>query len=369
MQGDTNVRMTFLWIPVILLIIGSRTGLLAGEDPNNPTPHATSPKIVPGSSDLNIPSGYRDRILQVDGVSSGANPLFRTTAGLPFRTETDSDTNPKYKSRGIAAGLSLALPGAGEYYADKGKESWIRGGVFLALEVAAWTTHFIANGKGKDKEKAYKKFADDIDNTGWSIDRYVEFLQSSPFYESVKNDPTSEFYIGSQFDAPQISVDGKRFVVFLNGQDITQQFFANLHNLESEYGYSHSLPSSKTNDYYEEIFKYPEQYGQGWEGTDPGRAGTGSGALDWTSGYGALDLPPHVATYRGIRNDSNSYYETASTMLGLVVVNHVLSAFDAMLVVRRKNTEIDQKVELGFRLEPRLINQQLIQTASLQVKF
>jgi hypothetical protein len=52
--------------------------------------------------------------------------------------------------------LSLILPGAGEFYS----ESYIKAGVFLALEAAAITTAIVYDKKGDDQTSVYQHFAD-----------------------------------------------------------------------------------------------------------------------------------------------------------------------------------------------------------------
>jgi hypothetical protein len=65
----------------------------------------------------------------------------------------------------LAAALSAAIPGAGEFYAG----SWIKGSVFLAVEVAAWVGYSHYTDKGNRMRTEFRAYADDH----WSYDRWT----------------------------------------------------------------------------------------------------------------------------------------------------------------------------------------------------
>ena len=71
----------------------------------------------------------------------------------------------KEKISGFKAALySAVIPGAGQYYA----ESYWRAALYATLEVAAWTTYFIYDTKGADKDKEMRNFGDEH----WSEQKY-----------------------------------------------------------------------------------------------------------------------------------------------------------------------------------------------------
>jgi hypothetical protein len=126
--------------------------------------------------------------IRMDGFTESSMP-----AGS---TETISPKKPM-----LAAALSVAVPGAGEFYAG----SWIKGTVFFAIEVAAWVGYSHYTDKGDNLRTTFRSYAD----THWSEERW----------ESLKdlNDPST-----------------------------------------------HMLPESKTQQYYEMIGKY-NQFKKGWD--------------------------------------------------------------------------------------------------------
>jgi len=106
----------------------------------------------------------------------------------------------------LAAALSTAVPGAGEFYAG----SWIKGAAFLAIEIAAWVGYKHYTDKGNRLRTEFRAYADDY----WSEERWEERKDS--------NDPET-----------------------------------------------HMLPETKTQQYYEMIGKY-NQFMKGWKDWEPG---------------------------------------------------------------------------------------------------
>ena len=112
----------------------------------------------------------------------------------------------KSKSTKRAFIYSLALPGAGEFYAG----SKIKAGLFFGVEAALWALHFSYQNKGNKKEDEYRDFA----NAHWDEQEYREWYESLP--DSTKDKLT------------------------------------------------HKLPDTKTQQYYEMIGKY-DQFQFAWD--------------------------------------------------------------------------------------------------------
>lgn len=74
-----------------------------------------------------------------------------------FRTAADAPGSalPR-KNPLLAAALSAAVPGAGEFYAG----SWIKGTVFLAVEVAAWAGYKHYTDEGDRRRTEFRAYAD-----------------------------------------------------------------------------------------------------------------------------------------------------------------------------------------------------------------
>lgn len=248
-------------------------------------------------------------------------------------------TNPK--SIKTAVGLSLLFPGAGEIYANNGRESLIKGAAFAAVEITGWLLYFHYKNKGNSFEKKYKRYADN----NWDINGYLDFLETTL----------------SNYDAGELGrwngqyVDGK-----FDGIDLDKLVAA-----ENEWykltGGAHSIPHSKTQQYYEMIYKYPVQFAQGWSDADPNAV---TGGL---SGYDYTNLTPNMLYYRGLRNNSNSNLRNATTMTSLLLANRFLSMIDAAWTVKRKNS--NSKIEMGFRIRNDWMDERWVMMPTVQFTF
>jgi hypothetical protein len=101
---------------------------------------------------------------------------------------------------------------------------------------------------------------------------------------------------------------------------------------EDPYEGTHTLPSTKTQQYYEMIGKY-DQFMEGWD--------------DWVQG--GPSLTPHRDHYETLRDNSNKELIKASYCAMIALANHVISAFDASWSVRRHNRKIESKTRIGLQ--------------------
>lgn len=213
-----------------------------------------------------------------------------------------------------AAFLSALIPGAGEVYA----KSYWRAALFAGLEVALWTTNIIYENKGDDEDKLMRAFGDEH----WSEHTYW-----SKLYKEAKADAELAGQV------PDYTLDANNRLL-----DFNSEMANTLRFLERELGYTHSLPETKTQQYYEMIYKYLHQFGVGWDDVP---------FLEYYDNVANLGNPtPNIKEYRSMRNRSNDYYETASTMLNLVLLNHLLSAFDAAIAVKQFNKKFNYAVRV-----------------------
>lgn len=204
-------------------------------------------------------------------------------------------TGPR-KSPWIAAGLSVLVPGAGEFYT----ESYWRSAAFLAIEVATWALAYSFDKKGDRQTDTYQAFA----NAHWDVTRYAQW--------TLANAGT----INSSVDiAPYLDPTNG---VIVNGR----VNWTRLNQLESALGnwFSHNLPTYGDQQYYELIGKYP-QFNQGWDDAKQELPGD----------YDVVkaNLTPRYLYYSGERGKANDFYDKATTFVTVAIVNHVVSAIDA----------------------------------------
>jgi hypothetical protein len=207
---------------------------------------------------------------------------------------------PAHRSPWLAAGMSAAIPGAGQIYT----ESYWEAAAFLAVDAAAWIIAYTYDKKGDRQTDFFQDFA----NAHWSVVKYAEYAQTLTATGKVYNwrKPGTESM--DPFDRPW-----------------TQVNWDEINRMERDIGgyYSHTLPGYNEQQYYELIGKYP-QFNQGWN--------------DATASFNYGDpLTPNFLWYSGERGKANTYYETATTWVTVAIVNHLLSAADGAWSAMRYN--------------------------------
>lgn len=194
--------------------------------------------------------------------------------------------NTSYRSPSKAFLYSMMIPGGGQIYNHSG----VKAGLFMAVEVVSWVDWIVNQQQGQKKTDEYNVFAD----REWSAERYTNWLIET--YGIVSD---------------------------------TSEFMRN----DSAMRFTHHLPTTKTQQYYEMIGKY-DQFRYGWSDTDY-LIGKDSSALR--------------RVYLNDRATANSYFTKAKTGAIIAIANHLLSAFDAALSAKRFNKRQDTFSQLTLR--------------------
>ncbi|MDR9417929.1 DUF5683 domain-containing protein [Gracilimonas sp.] len=266
-----------------------------------------------------------------------------------FRYQATSNENsifsPLRNNAGAAFLASAIIPGAGQ--AANGK--WVRAGIYFAVEAAGLIYHLARNAKARKQEEAYEQFT----HRNWSVVAYAEWLVNYSQVHTLNND----------WQQLQAEIDGKTpdYIINSNNPDTRNDWdkvnISLLHRVEKQTpfyfkdrigsNFSHELPDYGSQQYYELISKY-YQYQPGWK--------------DW---YGAITTAPNQSAdmYRYFWNgedepfdlfyqgrdqaqEFNENYRVAGNILKLMLVNHVVSAFDALFSVQLKNSRIETETNL-----------------------
>jgi hypothetical protein len=274
-------------------------------------------KIVLPRSEANLYSAQID-ILKPEGL------LDLTQA----KQNVDGKTQ-KEKSIWIGGGLSLLIPGAGEFYA----KSYLKAAIFLGVEVICWSVYGYYNHKGNKQTDEFENFADN----NWSVHQYAQWLVDQQFtgYGHINlNEQNSEI---------------------LRGQ---------INQCEEESGFAHTLPDFGTQQYYELIGKYQE-YVSGWPD-----ARNESGWLITKQNYETYKTPI-FNSYAYSRQQANTYYTTGQTGAMIALLNHILSAADAMWSVSmfNKNLKVQTGMEIRRELSPYTFKMENIPTLNVNISF
>jgi len=193
--------------------------------------------------------------------------------------------------------FSALIPGAGELYMG----SYLKGAAFFAIEVGVWTMYAVYHKKGIDKEDEFKKYA----NEYWDEEKYLGW-------------------------------------------------FNNLDSLQQK-AFSHQLPETKTQQYYEMIGKY-DQFIVGWEDVD-----FNTPLEDIYDIYN--DYREH---YMDMRYDSNQLLKRATTGAYLAMFNHIFSAIDAAWTAKKHNSRI---IKSAIRMENKRFNSEDLPMLTLKISW
>ncbi|WP_421773989.1 hypothetical protein [Gracilimonas sp.] len=251
----------------------------------------------------------------------------------------------------VAFAASAIIPGSGQ--AANGK--WVRAGIYFAIEAVGIIYHLDRNATARRQEKAYEEFT----HQNWSVLAYAEWLVNYSMQNNLDNG----------WQDLQADIQGKNPNFGNTTKDWSKVELDNLHRVEKRTPFvfntpencgntnppsckrgsefSHLLPDYGSQQYYELISKY-YQYQPGWQ--------------DWygqitTAANQSPDMyrymwngrdEPFTLFYQGRdrAQEFNNNYRAAGNILKLLVVNHVVSAFDALFTVQLKNSRIETNTNL-----------------------
>jgi hypothetical protein len=226
----------------------------------------------------------------------------------------------KEKSVFLAALFSAMIPGAGQLYSGSLWKSIL----FAGIELAGWTTYLLHNSKGNQQEDDMQQFA----HEHWSEHKYWSWL----YYNGGLSDYVKNLAEYQNLDyATYVDENNNIWLVQYNEEVVNQLRF-----LEEALGHTHRLPETKTQQYYEMIYKYLTQFGNAWDDAD-----------FYQTYYGNTNImTPNMKSYRDIRNDMNRFFDIAATATNIILINHVLSALDAAWTARGYNRTLNLKLRV-----------------------
>ena len=224
--------------------------------------------------------------------------------------ENDKSVVIKKRPPILAAGLSVIIPGAGQFYND---DYW-KSAIFVAVEVAAIITAISYNTKGNDQTVKFEAFANS--ENGWDVDKYAHW--------SVDN--------ASRINPQILEGDPILNIFDSNGNVI----WSKLNSLETKIGswYSHQLAPYDDQQYYEMIGKY-QQFNPGWAD------------FNYSDAYTYGDpLTKTFLWYADERGKANSYYDVSNLAVKILVANHIISAVEAAFSTNSYNRSLNAEVKM-----------------------
>lgn len=215
-------------------------------------------------------------------------------------------------SPGIGWVSSLVLPGSAQLVDKK----WGRGALYAGVEIAVWAIYASNESNARKGERAYERFA----NQQWSVVKYAQWILDYHEAHGLSNPYLSDLkqQVNGLQPAFDIQTDWARVPIELlrNVERNTLYVYGTQRGANN---FSHVMPDYGSQQYYELVSKY-YQYGPGWSDFDP---------IDVFLPWNGSEMSPFFYEGRDQAQAFNDHYRTASSMLSLVILNHVISAFDS----------------------------------------
>jgi hypothetical protein len=246
--------------------------------------------------------------------------------------QSDPFYQPLREKSGYALLSSAIVPGAGQAANDK----WLRAGLYFIAEAILVGVHIKSFNDARAEQRRYKQFA----NKNWSVVNYAKWLVNYHEQNNLSNKYISELrdqVSGTTAEYhPQKDWD-KIDIELLREVERNTPFVYSDQNIGNNF--SHVMPDYGSQQYYELISKY-YQYGSGWN--DFGEDTNGNN-LDsrYRLSWDGSDMPFNFVTGAALAEDFNDSYRLAGNMVSLLILNHIVSAFDAFLTVKLKNSRLE----------------------------
>ena len=238
------------------------------------------------------------------------------------------------KSPWLAGAMSLAVPGAGEFYS----QHYLRGALFVAAEAASWFFHISYGKKGDNQEVLFEAYA----NQHYSVVRYANWtLNHLNILSSGGTLPyNSDQYAQSIYGTTTLPDPSKVPPPFSDvNWDALNAMESDIGSIPGS-GYSHQLPFYNTQQYYELIGKYNE-FSRGWDDASPSDPRDNIVPLVSTSS--------EMFIYHDMRAQANNYYDVATTFASVIVANHILSAIDAFWAATQYNGALHADIHMNMQ--------------------
>jgi|WetSurMetagenome_2_1015567.scaffolds.fasta_scaffold00186_32 hypothetical protein len=247
----------------------------------------------------------------------------------------------EYRSPKLAMLMSLIIPGLGQAYI----KSWVRAGFYVLAEAAIISASVVYINKGKDRNNEAKAFADRNYSSTKMIGYYnaLDSFVKHNYYATTTNPDSAatakmyDIYFDSAFTGAGFkgSADGK-----------TQDFYRRIESGEYIQGWNDCQPtldeitsvnagiSLADKAGYKYLYTRYDSVEQTYLVNIQDKT---SGASIATASYGYSDS---LLTYKRLRNQSNENYKTGTYILYAILINHIVSAVDALIAANVYNSNL-----------------------------
>ncbi|MFH5833233.1 hypothetical protein [Halalkalibaculum sp. DA384] len=240
---------------------------------------------------------------------------------------------------GVALLSSGLIPGLGQAANSK----WMRAGAYFLADAILLAVHLRSRQRAKELQQQYEQFAD----RNWSVVTYAQWLvdyhKSNGIYSQNEHIDELEQQVNGRHAAYNPDIDWET-VDLQTLREVERHTPFITPDGTAGNNFSHFMPEYGSQQYYELISKY-YQYGPGWNDFGIDRRGE---PLDsqYQLSWNGEDMPPHFFEGASLADQFNDKYRVAGNMLAYMLLNHVVSAFDAFITVKINNNRLETESSL-----------------------
>ncbi len=251
---------------------------------------------------------------------------------------------------GVAMLSSAILPGSGQ--ALNGK--WGRAAAYFLAEALSVAYYFERNATARRNEQAYENYG----NQNWSVLAYAQWLVDYSQANGLDNGYEQLATQLAQLNASDQNPDygnttndwRKVNLTTLRSVEVETRFVHNspqrcatiAPNICSEF--SHVVQDYGSQQYYELMSKY-YQFSPGWQDFHNQRTTEGD-AHQYQYTWDPNMITADFVEGRNRAEEFNNNYRQAGNILKFLLVNHMVSAFDAFFTVKLKNSRIETQATM-----------------------
>lgn len=248
---------------------------------------------------------------------------------------------------------SAIIPGSGQ--ALNGK--WGRAAAYFLVDVASVLYYVDRNNTAKRNERSYQDYAD----KKWSVTAYGQWLVEYSRVNELENGYDDSGGLEEQLFGKEPTwgntpndwdiniwetireVEMKTPFIFNSPEGCLPT------SCREASEFSHLLQSLGSQQYYELMSKY-YQFQPGWQDFYLGDYTEGKGIYDpnhvYQYSWSSSMITPNFIEGRDRAYEFNNNYRQAGNILKLIMVNHIVSAFDAYFTVKLKNSKLEPSANL-----------------------
>lgn len=221
---------------------------------------------------------------------------------------------------GFARVLSSAvIPGSGQLMQKK----WAKGATFLMIEALAV---FLAIDKRREAQRLERLYHE-LGDSNFSVALYADWIVRYNQHFGFDVDLQDVAAAGVVIDLNNLSANMRDHWNLVDIEKLRALEMSTLFGGNSGNAFSHVMPDYGSQQYYELMSKY-FQFGPGW--TDFNLA---PGPVVW----GKVSMSPLWFQHGGYNRDFNDAYRFSANMVNVIVLNHFVSFFDALIGSRKQN--------------------------------